>query len=145
MNDQSFGGLEQIQLESKKYRFVADGTMPVLDIEIKPGKTDASDQVGSEKLTLELYHPMSGEIFEARFKKGRLEVDRDGSVTYFTRGEHKVNFSIFLSRNLSISLSDSGIVEIRSPSKILSVKKDISRRKRSKVNVTSDSVTIQLE
>jgi len=94
---------------------------------------------------LEVYHPMSGEIFEARFKKGRIEVDRDGTVTYFTRGATSANFSVFLSRNLSISMNDSGQVVIRSPSKMLSVKRDTNSKKKSSANVTSDTVTIQLE
>src|SRR5271166_4964299 len=70
-------------LASKKYQFVADGTMPVLDIEIKSGKIAAMDEE-KQHLTIEIYHPMSGEVFEAKYNKGRLEVDKDGSVTYFT-------------------------------------------------------------
>jgi len=140
------GGLDRRQpLESKKYQFVADGTMPILDIDITPGKTASGEGFNSESLTLELYHPMSGEIFEARFKKGRIEVDKDGTVTYFTLGATSVNFSLFLARNLSISMNDSGQVVIRSPSKMISVKRDTNSKKKSSANVTSDSVTIQLE
>jgi len=117
--------------------------MPVLDIEIKSGKLALADK--DERLTLELYHPMSGEVFEAKFKRGRIEVDKDGSITYFTRDSPSVNFSIFLKRNLSVSMTDSGQVVIRSPSKILSVVQKKNSRKGTGENVTSDMVTLQLE
>jgi hypothetical protein len=134
----------RVHLDSKKYQFVADGTMPVLDIEIKSGKIAKADDK-EERLTLELYHPMSGEIFEAKFGKGRIEVDKDGSITYFTRDSSSVNFSMFLKRNLSISMSDSGQVVIKSPSKILSVTQEKNSKKNLGSNTTSDSVTLQLE
>ena len=121
--------------------------MPVLDIEIKSGKIAQPSQVDTEdRLTLELYHPMSGEIFEAKFRKGRIEVDKDGSVTYFTREAASMNFSLFLKRNLSISMNEAGQVIIKSPSKILSVTQpEKAKKKKSDGNVTSDYVTLQLE
>jgi hypothetical protein len=133
-------------LESKRYHFIADGTMPVLDFEIKTGKT--TDSVPEdERLTLEIYHPMSGEVFEAKFNKGRIEVDRDGSVTYFTTKADHASFSIFLERNVSISIDRSGEVEIRSPSRILSVqrKKKVRDKGSDSSVVGSDSVFLKLE
>jgi hypothetical protein len=135
----------RVPLESKKYEFVADGTMPVLDIEIKSGKITQDKLAEGDRLTLELYHPLSGEIFEAKFKRGRIEVDKDGSVTYFTRDAASVNFSLFLKRNLSISLNESGQVVIKSPSKILSVVQSEKPKKKSVGSVSSDFVTLQLE
>lgn len=129
-------------LESKKYYFVADGTMPVLDFKMKGGKV-ASEE---ESLSLELYHPMSGEVFEARFGNGRIEVDRDGSVTYFTRSLDHTRISIFLERNISVTVEKSGRVEIKSPSKILSVeKKDFAQENSDPSVVGSDSVILRLE
>jgi hypothetical protein len=127
-------------LESRKYHFIADGTMPVLDFKIKSGKLAGLE----EPLTLELYHPMSGEVFEAKFGKGRIEVDRDGSITYFTRSVDRARFSIFLERNISITIDKSGAVEIRSPSKILSVERKKFEGENSS-DVGSDSVILKLE
>jgi hypothetical protein len=132
-------GSSQI-LESKKYHFTADGTMPVLDFAIKSGKVGEDE----EHLILEIYHPMSGEIFEAKFQKGRIEVDRDGSITYFTTTQDHARFSIFLQRNLAITVDRSGAVEIKSPSKILSVHKE-KRKKADPANVDSGKVVLQLE
>jgi hypothetical protein len=130
-------------LESKKYEFVADGTMPVLDFDIKSGKADQSG-LENQRLTIEIYHPLSGEVFEAKYGKGRIEVDKDGSVTYFTTSLDHTSFSVFLKRNVSVSINSSGEIVIKSPSRILSVKKNLQSRKKSSV-VTSDSVTLQLE
>lgn len=132
-------------LESKKYHFIADGTMPVLDFDIGSGRPSDSESQKKERLTLEIYHPMSGEIFEAKFNKGRIEVDRDGSVTYFTTSQDHANFSIFLERNISISIDKSGEVKIKSPSKIVLVEKSPASRSSSSSSVESDIVTLQLE
>ncbi len=120
--------------------------MPVLDFDIRGGKASGTSP-GEECLTLEIYHPMSGEVFEARFKKGRIEVDRDGSVTYFTTSLGHANFSIFLERNVSITIDRSGEVEIKSPSKILSVEKKQNPKdgKMDTLGVGSDSVILRLE
>jgi len=131
-------------LESRKYHFVADGTMPVLDFAIKSGKLASSGTGAEESLTLELYHPMSGEVFEAKFGKGRIEVDRDGSVTYFTRSVDRARLSIFLERNISITIDKSGEVEIRSRSSILSVERRKFEMEDSS-SVGSDSVILKLE
>ncbi len=137
-------GSSQI-LESRKYHFIADGTMPVVDFAIKSGKisTDSTKE-DEEHLTVEIYHPMSGEVFEAKFTKGRIEVDRDGSVTYFTTSQERARFSIFLQRNIAITIDKSGLVEIKSPSKILSVHKE-REKKADSANVVSDKVFLQLE
>jgi hypothetical protein len=131
-------------LESKKYHFVADGTMPVMDFVIKSGKVSNGTSMDEEHLTLEIYHPMSGEVFEAKFQKGRIEVDRDGSVTYFTTSQDHARFSIFLQRNLAITVDKSGKIEIRSPSKILSVHHE-KGKKTDPARVDSDVVVLRLE
>lgn len=132
-------------LESKKYHFIADGTMPVLDFDIRSGKVPDPESQKQERLTLELYHPMSGEIFEAKFSKGRIEVDRDGSVTYFTTSQNHANFSIFLERNISISIDKSGEVKIKTPSKILSIQKNPTGGNSTSLSVESSVMTLQLE
>jgi len=131
-------------LESRKYQFVADGTMPVLDLDIKSGKIGSTGE-DDQRLIIEIYHPMSGEVFEAKYSKGRIEVDKDGSVTYFTTKSDHASFSIFLKRNVSVSVDSSGKIVIKSPSRILSVEKDLQSRKKSRAIVESDSVTLQLE
>jgi hypothetical protein len=131
-------------LESKRYQFVADGTMPVMDIEIKSGKI-ATTLEEKQNLLIEIYHPMSGEVFEAKYNKGRIEVDKDGSVTYFTTALDHGSFSIFLKRNVSVFIDSTGKVVIKSPSRILSVEKKLKSKKKSSAIVESDSVTLQLE
>jgi hypothetical protein len=128
---------EKQLLESRKYEFTVDGTMPTLEFEITGGKE-------REHLHVELYNPLSNEIFEAKFAKGRLEVDRDGSITYFTTSTDQVNLSLFLGRNLQISLNKKGEVAIRSPSKIVSIESDIKSSKQG-TEVTSDSIRFKLE
>jgi len=136
---------EKQRLDSKKYRFSADGTMPVLEIDITAGRAFPESRV-AERLTIELYNPMSGEIFEAKFSKGRLEVDNDGSVTYFTTSSDHVNLSLFCGRNLSISMTRGGEVVIKSPSRIVSVDQDLkSRNRQDEDEVTSDSIRLRLE
>ncbi len=118
--------------------------MPVLNFEIKSGNAATVKQ--EERLTLEIYHPMSGEVFEAKFGKGRIEVDRDGSVTYFTSGLDSASFSIFLERNISISINRSGEVKIRTPSKIVSVQRvELEGRDSDPSVVGFDSVILRLE
>lgn len=132
-------------LESKKYEFLVNGTMPVLDFDITTGATDPNDS-DKQKLTLELYNPLAGEIFEAKFNTGRVEVDKDGSITYFTTKVDHINFSLFLGRNLTISINKSGEVLIKTPSKIKSIEEDIrSRKAKMKSEVISDSIKLILE
>ena len=133
------------KLESKRYEFLVKGTMPVLDFEITTGASDltAADR---QELTLELYNPLAGEVFEAKFNTGRVEVDNDGSITYFTTKIDHVNFSIFLGRNLTISMNKSGEVLIKTPSTIKSIETDIkSDKSKKRAQVTSDSIKLQLE
>ncbi len=131
-------------LESKKYQFVADGTMPVLNFDIKSGKIDSSN-TDNQRLTIEIYHPMSGEIFEAKYNGGRIEVDKDGSVTYFTTTLDHASFSIFLKRSVSVSIDNSGKIVIKSPSRIMSIEENRQSKKKTGAIVESDSVTLQLE
>ncbi|MDG6921805.1 MAG: hypothetical protein JRN67_00755 [Nitrososphaerota archaeon] len=135
MPDQEQGG----RLESKKYSYLVDGTLPVLDFEITSGQADVERQ----HLTIELYNPLSGEVFEAKYAKGRIEVDKDGSLTYFSTSAESVNFSLFMGHNLLVSVTRKGEVLIRTPSRIVKVEKDI-RSPKSK-EVRSDSVRLQLE
>jgi hypothetical protein len=133
--------LEPARLETKKYSFIADGTLPVLDVELKSGK-DGSE---TEKVTFELYNPLSGEVFEAKYDKGRIEVDRDGSITYFSAKRESVNFSLFIGHNLLITASRNGDVLIKTPSKILKIEQDIrSIAKGSSREVVSDSIRLKL-
>lgn len=124
-------------LESKKYEFVVNGTMPVLEFDITGGAE-------REHLRIELYNPMVNEIFEAKFAKGRIEVDKDGSITYFTTSTDHVNLSLFLGRNIQVSMDMSGEVTIRSPSKIVSIEQDLKSRQPSE-EVTSDSIRLKLD
>ena len=110
--------------------------MPVLEFELAAGKE-------KEDLHLELYNPLSNEVFEAKFGKGRIEVDRDGSITYFTRNSEKVNVSLFLGRNLSITLNKEGDVTIRTPSRILSLEQEIQSKENAEA-VSSDSIKFKL-
>ncbi len=125
---------EKQSLESRKYEFTVDGTMPVLEFDLSAGDE-------KEKLHLELYNPLSNEIFEAKFVKGRLEVDRDGSITYFTTSAEEVNVSLFCGRNLTIKLTKSGDVTIKTPSKIVLIEEDRPRTN----GVTSDTVKLKLK
>lgn len=129
------------RLESKKYNYLVDGTLPVLDFEITSGRADKETQ----HLTVELYNPLSGEVFEAKYAKGRIEVDKDGSITYFSANADRINFSLFLGHNLIISVSRGGEVLIKTPSKIVKVEQDIKSSKKKTQEVTSDSITLRLE
>lgn len=132
-------------LESKRYRFLVNGTMPVLDFQITTGSREAKDEK-KQRLILELYNPLASEVFEAKFDTGRVEVDIDGSITYFTTKIDHVNFSLFLGRYLSISMKKSGEVLIKTPSTIKSIEKKIkSKNHRKKEEATYDSLKLQLE
>ncbi len=140
-----------LSLESRQYNFLVDGTMPVLNFQITPGRA-SQDPSKSLNLRLELYNPMAGEVFEAKFPKGRIEVDNDGSITYFSTSTDKVNVSLFLGHNLSINLHKDGRVEAKSPSKIISLEEDLrsSKGKNKKEQqetgeVTSDYLRFRLE
>jgi len=143
-NPQGSGG-DTLSLESRKYRMKAEGTMPVLDVEISAGRASGETEF-VERLTIEIYNPMSGEIFEAKFPKGRIEVDRDGSVTYFTTSSDHVNLSVFCGRNLTISMAKNGQVILKTPSRIISIDQDLeSRNPINKNKVTSDSIELLLD
>lgn len=114
-----------VALGTGTYRFVADGTRPVLQIDLASGPNAPSPD--REKLTIELHSPMSGEVFEARTSKGRLEVDRDGRVMYFCQDPSSVSFTLFLGRSVVVSMSrKTGEVLLQSPSKMLSLEKEES-------------------
>jgi hypothetical protein len=136
--------IEAPQLESKRYKFSVAGSMPVIDFDITTGK--APQEKNRENLTLELYNPLSGEIFEAKFGKGRIEVDRDGSITYFTTNSDRVSISLFVGRNITLTMNKQGEVLIRTPSKIKSVEQNLQGKKKNRhSNVESDSITLLLE
>jgi hypothetical protein len=119
--------------------------MPILDIDITPGKREgATGEV--QRLRIELYHPLSGEVFEAKYDKGRIEVDKDGSITFFTTNLDHVNVSLFLGRNLSVSLNRRGEVTIKTTSKVISVEQDLkSRGPTLESGPASDSIFLRLE
>lgn len=124
------------KLESKKYEFAVNGTMPVLEFQLNADKQ-------REDLHLELYNPLSNEIFEAKFAKGRIELDRDGSLTYFSQKADHVNVSLFVGKNIQILLTREGELTIKTPSKILSVEQDLESR--TKEGPTSDRIKLRLD
>ena len=124
------------KLESKKYEFVVNGTMPVLEFQLNAGKE-------REDLHLELYNPLSHEIFEAKFGRGRIELDRDGSLTYFSQKADLVNVSLFVGKNVQIVLTRDGELTIRTPSKVLSVEQNLESR--TKDGPTSDIIKMKLK
>jgi len=137
-------------LDSKKYAFLVEGTMPVLEFDVASGKeSGAQDQMDIAKshLRLEIYNPLSGEVFEAKFPKGRIEVDTDGSITYFSTSSDNVNVSLFLGHNLQLSLHKNGTLTIKSPSKIVPIagKAGNPNKKDNRKEVTSDTLSFMLE
>ena len=114
-----------VALETKTYRFTADGTRPIFQIELSSGEAGRETKEVPERLTLELHAPMSGEIFEARTSVGRIEVDKDGRVMYFCQKGEKVGFTLFVGRSVVVTMSRStGEVMVQTPSKILSVTRE---------------------
>lgn len=113
-------------LESQTYNYLVPGTMPVLEFDITPRRDDdnSKQSQGGQRLRLEIYNPLAGEVFEAKFPKGRIEVDNDGSITYFTTSSESVNLSVFLGRNLILTLRKDGSVSIKTPSRISDIKRD---------------------
>ncbi len=144
-------------LESKKYRFVVNGTMPILEFDITSGsgekvsrEEDREQQSsGKQSLTVEIYNPLSGELFEAKFPRGRIEVDSDGAITYFSSNSATVNLSLFLGRNITVDMDKkTGEVLIKSPSKITLLdqeKKQAKRRRQAVTGVITDSLRFRLE
>ncbi len=124
------------KLESKKYEFVVNGTMPVLEFQLNAGKE-------REDLHLELYNPLSNEIFEAKFAKGRIELDRDGSLTYFSQKADHVNISLFVGKNIQVLLTRDGELTIKTPSRILSLEQDLESR--TKQGPTTDTIRLKLD
>ncbi len=144
---QPISGSEQaVRLESKKYSFLVEDTRPVLNFELKSKTTrEASDQIAKQNLTIELHSPLSGEIFEARTPKGRIEVDNDGTITCFSTGE-TFDVSLFLGRNVSITMNKkTGEVVLRTPSKIKSIEDQRVSGKASSTEPFTDSVKLVLE
>ena len=131
---------EPQRLESKQYNFLVDGTMPILNFELTSGGRKAPEgmskinQIERQKLRLELYAPISGEVFEAKTQMGRLEVDNDGTVTYFSNAAEKLTFSLFLGKSLTFTFNKkSNELLIRTPSKITSIQDNrMSKRKNKK-------------
>lgn len=136
----------EMKLESKQYNILVDGAMPVLNFHITPGKASL-DPTKSQDLRLELYNPMAGEVFEAKFPKGRIEVDNDGSITYFSTKVERVNISLFLGHNISLTLHKNGDVQIKSPSRIIDLKANLrsDKKKTPDDEVTSDFVNFRLD
>jgi hypothetical protein len=144
LSPQSQADAPPIALDSRIYRFAANGTRPVLQIELSSGK--AGGKEAPEKLTIELHTPMSGEVFEAKTSKGRLEVDSDGRVMYFCQAPDAVSFTLFLGRSIVVNMSrETGEVTVQSPSRMLSVSKVESAGGGLGNEPPSDSVKIRLE
>lgn len=135
-----------LPLETRTYRFRADGTRPVLQIELTSGAAGKEAKEKPEKLTLELHSPISGEIFEARTSVGRLEVDKDGRVMYFCQTGEKVGFTFFVGRSLVVTMHRStGEVVIESPSKVLSVTRGSGKPDELGNAPPRETIRIQLE
>lgn len=118
------GALDPLPLKTQTYRFLVDGTRPVMQFDISSGK--GADPAGgmTEKLTIELHTPMSGEVFEARTSVGRIEVDRDGRVMYFAQKGEKVGFTLFVGRSVVVTMTRStGEVVVQSPSRMKAVER----------------------
>lgn len=110
--------------------------MPVLEFQLNAGNE-------REDLHLELYNPLSNEIFEAKFAKGRIELDRDGSLTYFSQKADRVNLSLFVGKSIQVSLTRDGELIIKTPSKILSLEQDLESR--TKDGPTTDTIKMKLD
>jgi hypothetical protein len=125
--------------------------MPILEFDVASGKDgDAQVQqhVAESHLRLEIYNPLSGEVFEAKFPNGRIEIDIDGSITYFSTSSESVNVSLFLGHNLQLSLHKDGRLTIRSPSKIVPIGRKtghLSKKLESKTEAISDTLSFMLE
>jgi hypothetical protein len=139
------------RLESKQYNFLVDGTMPILNFELTSGGRKAPEGIAEinklekQTLRLELYAPISGEVFEARTKMGRLEVDNDGTVTYFSNASERLSFSIFLGKSISVSFNrKTNELLIRTPSKIKSIE-DRRAKTTNSEQPTSDEVRMVLD
>jgi hypothetical protein len=143
------------RLESKQYNFLVDGTMPVLNFEITSGGRKAPEgmskinQIERQNLRLELYAPISGEVFEARTEMGRLEVDNDGTVTYFSNKAEPLTFSLFLGKSVTFTFNKkTGELLIRTPSKITSIQDNrmsTRKKKKDRSEPITDEVKLILE
>jgi hypothetical protein len=139
--------MERQRLESKKYNFLVEGTMPILNFEINSGGKAPIEpnQIQSQNLTIEIYSPLSGEIFEAKTPKGRIEVDNDGTVTYFSQNPESLSFSLFLGKSIIVTMSrKTGEVILKTPSKILSIEDRRESKEKNEPPFT-DSVRLLLE
>ena len=127
-DDRAGQTISRAVLESKTYNYLVPGTMPVLEFDITPRRDDvdknSKQSQAGQRLRLEIYNPLAGEVFEAKFPKGRIEVDNDGSITYFTTSSESVNLSVFLGRNLILTLRKDGSVSIKTPSRISDIQRD---------------------
>jgi hypothetical protein len=143
------------RLESKQYNFLVDGTMPVLNFELTSGGRKAPDgiaevnRVEKQSLRLELYAPISGEVFEARTRMGRLEVDNDGTVTYFSNAAESLSFSLFVGKSITVTFNrKTNELLVRTPSKIKSIEDTRARSergRRDRQEPTSDEVRMILD
>jgi hypothetical protein len=110
----------ETRLDNREYNFVVEDRLPKLNFRIlqstkKSGKGGQIEQ----KLSIEIYSPLSGEIFEASYDNSRIEVDRDGTITYFVRKREKVSFSLFLNRSIIVEFDDKGnTLLLKTPAKI---------------------------
>ena len=140
------------RLESKQYNFLVDGTMPVLNFELTSGGRKAHEgmsrinQIERQNLRLELYTPISGEVFEAKTQMGRLEVDNDGTVTYFSNATEKLTFSLFLGKSITFTFNKkTNELLIRTPSKITRIEDNRMSIKRGTKKNSSEPITDEVE
>jgi hypothetical protein len=141
------------RLESKQYNFIVDGTMPVLNFELTSGGRKAPEgmskinQIEKQTLRLELYAPISGEVFEAKTQMGRIEVDNDGTVTYFSNAAEKLSFSLFLGKSITLTFNrKTSELFIRTPSKITSIQDNrMSVNQKGRKKKSSEPITDEIK
>jgi hypothetical protein len=140
------------RLESKQYNFLVDGTMPILNFELTSGGRKAPEgmskinQIEKQNLRLELYAPISGEVFEAKTQMGRVEVDNDGTVTYFSNAAEKLTFSLFLGKSITFTFNKkNNVLSIKTPSKISSIEDNRMSKKNGKRKNGSEPITDELK
>ncbi len=142
------------RLESKEYNFFVDGTMPVLNFELSSGGRRGPEglkeinKVERQSLRLELYAPISGEVFEARTKMGRIEVDNDGALTYFSNAAERLTISLFLGKSMTFTFNrKTNELLIKTPSKIAKIADNRMTERIDKLTnePTSDELRLTLE
>ncbi len=126
--------------------------MPVLNFELTSGGRKAPEgmssinQIEKQNLRIELYAPISGEVFEAKTKMGRLEVDNDGAITYFSTVAKRLNLSLFVGKSINFTFDkEKNQLLIRTPSKIATIEDHrMSRNRKTKRKASNEPLSDEL-